>query len=411
MGHLAGRRHLAEADLVRDLPRLLVAGGIIVLALEVSQEAQGVARHGGIGGERLEAGDERVAAEGAGVPGDPGGDDGKVEVIDRERLQVGDRLLERAGEYGVGGAEAGGLLRVAPVRLVGGGSAQLEGPRRAVRDRSLLVQPPHLAGRPPLDPGSHHEGDLHPLRRLEVHVHAGTSPEQLTEPAAPAHPFRPDLGDVAATVPPIVAQDHAVLLHPREVIGAALRPPGAAHLEDVGEVCRPGQLDPAVHRFALEVGEREPVHQDVVDEHVPAQVDEVERFPPQQAALVEAGDGEVDLCDVVGGDLRGEAERWTALHRELPGGEMAGVGQEESQVAGAGGRDVAQAIGHHEEVAALQDQLVDPGRLRLGGGVGVPEERLGRGDGTHCARVVHPPSSARAAGRAVPGRSADSAAR
>jgi hypothetical protein len=56
------------------------------------------------------------------------------------------------------------------------------------------------------------------------------------------------------------------------------------------------------------------------------------------------------------------------------------VGEEEPEVSRAGGRDVAQPVADEEEVAALQDELVDAGRLRLLRGVGVAEELRGVGE-------------------------------
>jgi hypothetical protein len=53
------------------------------------------------------------------------------------------------------------------------------------------------------------------------------------------------------------------------------------------------------------------------------------------------------------------------------------IGEEEAEVARAGGRDVAQAIRDEEQVPALQDELLDPGRLGLLRRIGVAEQ-LGR---------------------------------
>ena len=88
--HLARRRHLPEPHLVRDLPGLGVARRVVLARLEPREEAERVARDVGGGEERLEAGEERVAPERAGVPGDARRHDGLAEVVDGERLQIGD---------------------------------------------------------------------------------------------------------------------------------------------------------------------------------------------------------------------------------------------------------------------------------------------------------------------------------
>jgi hypothetical protein len=59
---------------------------------------------------------------------------------------------------------------------------------------------------------------------------------------------------------------------------------------------------------------------------------------------------------------------------------MARVREEQPQVARARWRDVAEAVGDEEQVAALEDELVDPGRLGLLRGIGVAEQLLGVGE-------------------------------
>jgi hypothetical protein len=70
MGHLARRSHLTKAQLVKDLARFLFGEEIHLLALVASQEAERSEGKIWLECERLEARDERIAAEGHGVPGD-----------------------------------------------------------------------------------------------------------------------------------------------------------------------------------------------------------------------------------------------------------------------------------------------------------------------------------------------------
>ena len=74
---------------------------------------------------------------------------------------------------------------------------------------------------------------------------------------------------------------------------------------------------------------------------------------------------------------------------------MARVGEEQPEIARARRRDVAEPVRDEEQVPALQDELVDPGRLGLRRGVRVAEQVL-RARAAHCASVVHPSSAATA---------------
>src|SRR5207248_11099749 len=92
--HLARARQLTAADLVQDLAGLFLAEVVDAFALVRGEEEERVARDLGRDEQRLEAGDERVAPERRGVPGPAGGDAAPTFPEDRQRLEVGDGLLQ-----------------------------------------------------------------------------------------------------------------------------------------------------------------------------------------------------------------------------------------------------------------------------------------------------------------------------
>src|SRR5207247_2355789 len=83
MRDLAEPRQLAPAQLVEDLPRLLLGELVDLLPLIAREHAERAAREVRIPAERLIRADEPVAAEGHRVPGDAGG---------RERHGAADRI-------------------------------------------------------------------------------------------------------------------------------------------------------------------------------------------------------------------------------------------------------------------------------------------------------------------------------
>jgi hypothetical protein len=131
--HLARRGHFAEAHLVRDLARLRVALGIVLARLQPRQEPERIPGHLGGREERLEAGDERVPAEGACVPGDAGGDDRLASVMDLEGLEIRHGLCERLVEHLVARLEARAAFRPLGVGATVLEGADLEGFARGAR--------------------------------------------------------------------------------------------------------------------------------------------------------------------------------------------------------------------------------------------------------------------------------------
>ena len=91
------RRRLAEAHLVQDPARLLVAAGIDVLALEAGQRLEDAEGEVGVDQQGHPGGDEGVPTEDGHEPGSSGGHDhpfGEVRIEDAQRPQV----LGAAGE-------------------------------------------------------------------------------------------------------------------------------------------------------------------------------------------------------------------------------------------------------------------------------------------------------------------------
>ncbi len=146
-----GDRRAAPAQLVEDAPRLLVRPGHVRRALQLREGLRRRERERGIGGQRHQGGDDRVAPEERHEPRRAGRDHGlRAErvVVDAQRVDVLDR--PRAGEH---------------ERVVVAGHAQrasrpgrLRAARGGARDRALLRLPAHA------------EREPEPRARGELHV-------------------------------------------------------------------------------------------------------------------------------------------------------------------------------------------------------------------------------------------------
>src|SRR5476649_267379 len=79
---------------MEDLPRLLFAELVDALALVRGEKEQRIASNLRIDEEGLESSDERVAAEGRGVPGNAGADHAAAVPVDAQGFQIADRLRE-----------------------------------------------------------------------------------------------------------------------------------------------------------------------------------------------------------------------------------------------------------------------------------------------------------------------------
>src|SRR5205823_6926584 len=137
--HLARPGQLAPADLVEDLARLLLAIVVDPLSLVRRHEEERVPRDFRVQEQRLEAGDERVAAERRAVPGNARGDDRPSVPMDGERLEIGRGLLDGAIEGLVGGPYAGRLLRPGFVGVPGAQDPLLEDARLGRRRLALAA--------------------------------------------------------------------------------------------------------------------------------------------------------------------------------------------------------------------------------------------------------------------------------
>ena len=101
------------------------------------EEEQRLAGDVGVHQQRLEPGDQRVAPERRGVPGDAGGDHPAAFPEDGQRFQVGDGLRQRPVERLFVGLDPG--ARVRPLAVVGAGAGKpLVEPARRGRLRSRV---------------------------------------------------------------------------------------------------------------------------------------------------------------------------------------------------------------------------------------------------------------------------------
>ena len=113
-GDFAGVRHLAGARLVQDLARFGVAFGIGLGGLAGGEEAQHAARGRRVDPQVFERGQDAVAPEGGGVPGDAGEGIGAGGQLRGEHRQVRHRAVQPQVDQRIGGAEA--AARLAPAR-------------------------------------------------------------------------------------------------------------------------------------------------------------------------------------------------------------------------------------------------------------------------------------------------------
>ena len=201
------------------------------------------------------------------------------------------------------------------------------------------------------------------------------------------------LAAVEDAVPALVGEGDPVLGDARQEEGAARSPPRAAHLELVGKVAGELVLHPVIDVVDEEVGEREPLHQLLVDELLAAQVEEVDRVG-EEPAEGGAGDGEIDLRAVLGGRLRGEDHRRPSRYGQLELGEETGVLEIRALIAGAGRKDVPEPSRDGEEISLLEDQLLRSRRLGKLGQLGVSEQLLGSDGGQRAIRHAYPASAA-----------------
>ena len=405
MRHLAGAGQLAAADLVQDLAGLFLAEVVVLLALVGGEEEQRVAGDLRIHQQCLEAGDQRVAAEGRGIPRHAGGDDPPAVPVDVEGLQIRDRLRERPVEGFFAGGDA--RARLGPGAEIGAraGDALIESPRGGrmgirVRARIEPTLGRLFAGeRRQLESWLTRRVSRFPHRRSRAHrMHGGqrvqfqrgalVGSEMEREARLAAGDLvglaqrKEDLAAVEHAVAALVAADDAVGRHQRPEICAARPPPGAAHLELIREITSEFVLDPIVDVADQVVGQGEALDEMLVDQLLAPQVKEVDRVL-EDAAEVRAGDGHVHLRGVLGAHLRREHHRRPAGDAEPQLAEEARVLEIRALVARAGGKDVPQPPRHGEEIAALEHQLVGAGGLGQRPEI-VVAEQLGCWNGDQC---------------------------
>jgi hypothetical protein len=93
-GQFVARRHLALAGLVHDLAGSGIAEGGNLLRLMLGEERQHAPRQAGIEPQGLQRGDDGIAAEGRGEPGDPGVGVRPGIQIGGQQRQIGTRLVD-----------------------------------------------------------------------------------------------------------------------------------------------------------------------------------------------------------------------------------------------------------------------------------------------------------------------------
>ncbi len=221
-GNLATGRHLAPAQLVDDLARLLIGERVVDPADVAGEEAERAGGEGRLEGQHLERGDERVTPERRDVPGDARVGDEPVRRLGEQQVKIAPGARDPHGEEVVVAAHLG----AAPVERLGDGPAASQGLAVAERGRRRRW----LGGR------RRHHGDLGARARLQDQPVLGAGG---VEPIGRRREAQ--RGRAHDVVEAAIAERGLVDAEPIRQPHAAPLARMAAHLEDVHEVGRESQ--------------------------------------------------------------------------------------------------------------------------------------------------------------------------
>ena len=324
------RGELAVAHLVKDAARVLVPEVVELRSLPGGQSSQRGRREVRREGQRLKAGEDRIAAEQGHEPGKSCG---------RERVAGDDRCLETqrgevdqaatvSGPEGVRVAVEDGRARHPGVEIVGHrvcpgrsrpspeGFFRMHRHTRVVGDHAKLGRPPLLGA------DRHLEGQA---LRVDHRRLVGSDPRLACEGL------------------PLVTEHQAVVLDDVRVVTLLLQ--GVLDLEEIGEVR--SHLDPHLERHRVgpmiqdgqglvePLGHRAPTD----DRHVGVDVDRAGPRHQEEACLV--------VLQVVGR----ERVEPLAVDGQHPSREVTGVEREQPGRVGERGLDVTPLVADHEDVA------------------------------------------------------------
>jgi hypothetical protein len=228
-------RHLAVAHLVQDPPGVFVAEVVHPGALGLAERAESGRRQLRREGERLQAGEDAVAAEHGHEPGETGRRQAPAAPDDRRREAQGRQVDEAATV---------GCLERVPVRFLRRGFVQpaLQAPRH-VRPGLL---PSSLVLRPASNAAGAGGGDHVDVRRpLTVRLDAGGERQAVLVELGRCRGRDRRLAPIRLA---LVAEEQAPVLDASRV--AALLLERVLHLEEVGEVAggldSNGQVNPVI---------------------------------------------------------------------------------------------------------------------------------------------------------------------
>jgi hypothetical protein len=333
---------LAKTDLVEDLARLLLLDLVDLLPLPARQVAQGSPRQVGVQPQRLDRGDQAVAAEGHGVPGDAGGGEGaagKVVAEDADVLPAApeEPVVERL----VVGVDLGAGLVPGPVGLLQAGerAVELEAERRlfVVQQRKYVdLQDERLVGRQ-LERKDGLAVAVPGLGVVAVEEDLGRPPDAV-------------LAHVAEAKPDLAALDRVLDAHR---VAAVV----AADSEDVAEVGVEVQLQVHLDREAVAVLHADPLVEAAVEEAGAAEADGL----PVDVLVTIHLEGRVDELEgrhVGAIDAAAEQDRRGAVEGELEAGQEAGVEVVEPEPVVVADGHVAGCVGDREHAVLLENDPV-----------------------------------------------------
>ncbi len=309
----------------------------------------------------LEAGDDRVAAEGRHEPGHGGRDDAPVVRVHQHHAQVGLPAAQHAGDLlrvgeDVGGAREPALVVAAQVGQAGGEVALAQ--RRGVGHRHLDREAHDLA-----------------LARRQAHAKGRRAALQARRLLFEAH-------DRLAQdfVEAVVGQRERVAVDLGREARAALVAAHAAHLEHVAKVGVEGELDDHLDRRRVVVLDAQQLVHAVGDQAGAAHVHRSLRDGLAVGAL-DREVRELGRRHVVALGGRREQDRRASAHGHLESREKARVAKVEAERRVLGGRDEALVVGVHEELVLLDDEPPAAGlghheALGAGGDRGLLPQRL-----------------------------------
>ena len=342
--HLAQHRHLARPHLVQDFSGLGVGSVVVGLGLMGGKSPQRAARHVGVEPQHLQRGDEAVAAESRGVPGNAGIGKSPFRRVREQHVEVGHRAAQHLVED---------IVRCLYRRDAPRG--RLEGPPGG--DHRLEERRGPDALRPIASDGDIDREPLLGRERQPIRGHAlgQLGGRRIQNNRGPSH----------LLVETVVAQHE--LLGPRH-LGEAGPAPGALeapHLEQVGKIIAKGEAELKCNRPSAVIADAQSLIGRILPEKDRADDMQGVLFQNDPVVTVDIGIGQVDAQDgVVVAQVGAEQEWRHAVELQFEAGEEARVAAEQPVRSADRGADVAVAVEHGKAVAALQRPAWPGGRGR-----------------------------------------------